>query len=47
MLCAATHGFFLKDSLKKLRSISDCVFTTNSIPNEAAEVDIMALLKAP
>ncbi len=47
VLCAATHGFFLKDSLKKLRSISDCVFTTNSIPNEAAEVDMRALLGAP
>ncbi len=45
VLCAATHGFFLKDSLKKLREISDGVFTSNSIPNPAAEVDIMALLK--
>jgi ribose-phosphate pyrophosphokinase len=45
VLCAATHGFFLKDSLAKLRSISDGVFTTNSIRNQAAEVDIMPLLR--
>ena len=45
ILCAATHGFFLKDSLQKLRSISDGVFTTNSIPNPVAEVNILDLLK--
>ncbi len=45
VICAATHGFFLNDSLAKLRKISDKVFTTNSIPNEAAEVDILPLLK--
>jgi ribose-phosphate pyrophosphokinase len=46
VLCAATHGFFLNDSLAKLRKVSNGVFTTNSIPNEAAEVDINPLLKA-
>jgi ribose-phosphate pyrophosphokinase len=45
VLCAATHGFFLNDSLAKLRGICDGVFTTNSIPNEVAEVDILPLLK--
>jgi ribose-phosphate pyrophosphokinase len=46
VLCAATHGFFLNDSLAKLRKASDGVFTTNSIPNEVAEVDILPLLKS-
>ncbi len=46
VLCAATHGFFLNDSLAKLRKASDGVFTTNSIPNEAAEVDINPLLRS-
>jgi ribose-phosphate pyrophosphokinase len=45
VFCAATHGFFLGESLAKLRKSSDWVFTTNSIPNEAAEVDIIPLLK--
>ena len=45
VLCAATHGFFLNDSLAKLRKITDAVFTTNTIPNDAAEVDIVPLLK--
>jgi ribose-phosphate pyrophosphokinase len=45
VFCAATHGFFLNDSLAKLRKAADAVFTTNSIPNEAAEVDILPLLK--
>ncbi|MEW6722103.1 MAG: phosphoribosyltransferase family protein, partial [Candidatus Micrarchaeota archaeon] len=44
VLCAATHGFFLKDSLAKLRKISDGVFTTDSIPNPSAEVGILGLL---
>ena len=46
VLCAATHGFFLNDSLAKLRKASDGVFTTNSVPNEVAEVDILPLLKS-
>ncbi len=45
VLCAATHGFFLKGSLEKLLDVSDGVFTTNSIPNEAAKVDVLGLLK--
>lgn len=46
VLCAATHGFFLKGSLEKLKNISDGVFTTNSIQNPAAQVDIMELLSS-
>ncbi|MFH1785649.1 MAG: ribose-phosphate diphosphokinase [Candidatus Micrarchaeota archaeon] len=46
VLCAATHGFFLNDSLTKLKSMCDYVFTTNSIPNEVAEVDVLPLLKS-
>lgn len=45
VLCAATHGFFLKDSLVALRKESDGVFTTNSIPNPVAEVNIAGLLE--
>ncbi len=41
---AATHGFFLKDSLKKLGQLSDCIFTSNTIPTSAAEVDFMDAL---
>ena len=45
VLCAATHGFFMKGSLDKLKEVTDGVFTTNSIPNPAAEVDFMRLFK--
>ena len=44
VVCAAAHGFFLKGSLEKLRAVADDVFTTNSIPNEAAKIDIKQLL---
>ncbi|HID73358.1 TPA: hypothetical protein EYP38_05450 [Candidatus Micrarchaeota archaeon] len=44
VFCAATHGFFLRESYGKLKSICDGVFVTNSIPCEAADVDIMQLL---
>ncbi|MFH1394026.1 MAG: ribose-phosphate diphosphokinase [Candidatus Micrarchaeota archaeon] len=43
--CAATHGFFLRESYGKLKDICDGMFVTNSIPCEAADVDIMELLK--
>jgi ribose-phosphate pyrophosphokinase len=46
ILCAATHGFFLKGSFGKLRQMCDGLFTTNSIKNLAAEVDILELLKS-
>jgi len=32
--------------LQKLQKISDGVFTTNSIPNPVAEVDVLELLKS-
>lgn len=46
VICAATHGFFINDSLKKLKDACDGVFTTNSIPNDVAEVDILPLLQS-
>jgi len=36
---AATHGFFLKDSLQKLRALGD-VFVSDSIPSPVSEVSI-------
>jgi ribose-phosphate pyrophosphokinase len=45
VFCAATHGFFLKNSLEKLKGICDGVFVTNSIPSEAAEVSISPLIE--
>jgi ribose-phosphate pyrophosphokinase len=36
---AATHGFFLKDSLQKLRALGD-VFVSDSIPSPISEVSI-------
>ncbi len=44
--CAATHGFFLKDSLAKLRTSCNFVFVSNSIPSPVSEVNIMEKLKA-
>ncbi len=46
VLCAATQGFFLKDSLQKLKASCDWVFTTNSIPSGVSEVDFMSVLKS-
>jgi ribose-phosphate pyrophosphokinase len=46
VLCAATHGFFLKGSFDRLRKMCDYVFTSNSVPNIAAEVDVLDLLKS-
>jgi len=45
VFCAATHGFFLKNSLEKLRDVSDGVFVTNSIPSEVSEVNFMDEIK--
>jgi ribose-phosphate pyrophosphokinase len=45
ILCAATHGFFLKGSFEKLKEKTDGVFVTNSIPHEAAEVEITKILR--
>ena len=43
--CAATHGLFLKDSLKKLKEICDGVFVTDSIASEVSEVSIRPLIE--
>ncbi|HSB47394.1 MAG TPA: ribose-phosphate diphosphokinase [Candidatus Bilamarchaeum sp.] len=45
VFCAATHGFFLKGSFDSLRKMCDGLFTTNSVPNLAAEVDIRSLIQ--
>jgi len=34
VICVAAHGFFLKDSLNKLKAASDEVFVSDSIPSE-------------
>lgn len=41
---AATHGFFLKDSLRKLGQLSDCIFTSNTIPSGVSEVNFIDAL---
>ncbi|MFA5077077.1 MAG: ribose-phosphate diphosphokinase [Candidatus Micrarchaeia archaeon] len=42
---AATHGFFLKDSLKRLGQLSDCIFVSNTIPSAVSEVDFMDAIR--
>ncbi|MDO8554337.1 MAG: ribose-phosphate diphosphokinase [Candidatus Micrarchaeota archaeon] len=44
IVCAATHGFFIKDCLGKLRQVADEVFSTNSMPNAVAEVNVKNVL---
>ncbi len=41
---AATHGFFLKDSLKRLGQLSDYIFVSNTIPSSVSEVNFMDAL---
>lgn len=43
--CATVHGFFLKGSLDKLKSMADFVIATNTIPNDAGEVNFKEELK--
>ena len=43
--CAATHGFFLRDSLAKLRTQCEFVFVSNSIVSPVSEVGIREKLK--
>ena len=45
IICAATHGFFLNNSLEKLAKIADEVVTTNSIPNPTSKIDIVKILE--
>lgn len=40
VFCAATHGFFLHDSLDKLKSLSDGVFVSDTIPSPVSKVSI-------
>lgn len=44
VFCAATHGFFMKGSFDKLRKMCDGLYTTNSVPNLAAEIDVKSLI---
>jgi len=44
VLCAATHGFFLKGSLDKLKQACDHVFVTDSIPSPVSDVSVKELL---
>lgn len=38
--CAATHGFFLGNSLNKLKSFSDGVFVSDTIPSPVSQINI-------
>jgi ribose-phosphate pyrophosphokinase len=38
--CAATHGLFLYNCIDKIRKITDCVYSTDSIINDHAKVSI-------
>lgn len=42
---AATHGFFLGDSLTKLSQIADYIYTSNTILNSMAKVNFMNALR--
>lgn len=44
IICATTHGFFLKDSLSKLESICNGVFCSNTIVNKVSKVNFMDLV---
>lgn len=45
VLCAATHGFFLKGSLGRLKAICDYIFVTDSIPSPVSSVSIKGLME--
>ncbi len=44
IVCATTHGFFLKNSLEKLEAMCDGVFCSNTIENRSAQVNFMDLI---
>ena len=46
VLCAATHGFFLKGSLEKLKEACDHVFVTDSIPSSVSDVSVRSLIES-
>ncbi len=39
-----THGLFLKDSLQKLKNLSDYIFTTDTIKSEVSKVSVAELI---
>ncbi len=44
VICAATHGFFLKGSLEKLKNAGE-VFVSDTIPTDVSEIKIKSLLE--
>lgn len=40
VFCAATHGLFVKESLEKLKNVSDYLVASDSIKNEVSEVSL-------
>ncbi|MFA5049445.1 MAG: ribose-phosphate diphosphokinase [Candidatus Micrarchaeia archaeon] len=44
IVCATTHGFFLKDSMPKLETLCDGVFCSNTIPNKSSKINFMDLI---
>lgn len=45
VVCATTHGFFLKDSLARLGAVADYVFASDSIPCQVGFVSAKLPLK--
>jgi ribose-phosphate pyrophosphokinase len=43
--CAATHGLFLYNCIDKIRKITDCVYSTDTIVNDHAKVSIKEKLE--
>lgn len=44
VMAAATHGLFLKDSLKKLKEMTDYLVVTDSIPTSVSKVSVAPLI---
>ncbi len=45
VICAATHGFFLKDSFQKLSKLTDYLFVSDSIPTNVSKVSVWNYIK--
>jgi len=45
IICCASHGFFLNNSLDKIVKNSDYIFVSNSIPSPVSEINFMDELK--
>lgn len=43
--CAATHGFFLGNSLEKLKKDSDGIFVSDSVPSLVSMISIKKIIK--